>query len=134
MTILLRCFKLQITGTQEYNKNRLLHLTQAIFYNLLCISLFLCSCCVVAVAAEWLVDVSLSEHHELVALGKSVRMLSRASAFHADGVNLLDVFCDCHEGWHRTERLAEEVCVETCDDDSDTLVGQCLYQIGRAHV
>ena len=59
-----------------YKKNRLRNLTQAIFLILLCVNildgkcgaLFLCSGCVVAVAAERFVDVCLTEHHKLVAL------------------------------------------------------------------
>ena len=81
---------------------------------------------VIAVTAERLVDVGLSEDHKLVTLGKSMRVVSRASASYADCVNLLDVLSNCHKRRHRAERLAEEVCVETCDDHSDAFVRQSL--------
>ena len=80
-------------------------------------------------SAERLVDVGLSEDHKLVTLGKSMRVVSWASASYADCVNLLDVFSNCHKRWHRTERLAEEVCVKTCDDHSDTAICEGLYNL-----
>ena len=82
---------------------------------------------VVAVAAERFVDVGLSEDHKLVTLGKSVGVVCRASASYAYCVNLLDVFSDCHERRHRTERLAEEVCIETGDDHSYPAICESLY-------
>ena len=80
-------------------------------------------------SAERLVDVGLSEDHKLVTLGKSMRVVCRASASDADCVYFLNVFRNSHERWHRTERLAEEVCVKTCDDHSDTSVCEGLYNL-----
>ena len=77
--------------------------------------------------AEWLIDVSLTEHNQFVTLRKSMRMVRRASALHAYRVYLLNVFCNCHECRHRTEWFAHEVCVKTSNDDSDTSVCKCLY-------
>ena len=90
---------------------------------------FLFSSFVVAVAAERLVDVGLSEDHKLVTLGKSMGVVCRASASYADCVYFLNVFRNSHERWHRTERLAEEVCVKTCDDHSDTAICEGLYNL-----
>ena len=78
-------------------------------------------------AAKWLILVFFSEQYQLFAFCKTMRMVGRATAFYADGVYLLDVFRDGHKCRHRTERLAEEVCIETCNDDSDAPVCQCLY-------
>ena len=53
-------------------------------------------------------------------------MIGWTSAFHADGMYLLDVFSYGHKSRHRTERLAKEVCVKSGDDHSHSAVGQCL--------
>ena len=53
-------------------------------------------------------------------------MVGKIAALHADGMDFLDVLGDCHETRDRTERLAHEVGVKTCHDDSFTLVCKCL--------
>ena len=53
-------------------------------------------------------------------------MVGKIAAFHADGMDFLDILRDGHETRDRTERLAHEVGVKTCHDDSFTLVCKCL--------
>lgn len=77
--------------------------------------------------AERFVLVLFSEQYQLLAFCQTVRVVGRTAAFNADGVYLLNVFGYCHKCWHRTEWLAEEICVKTCDDDSDAPVGQSLH-------
>ena len=76
--------------------------------------------------AQRLIDVFFSEKHKLVALGQAVRMVGKIAAFHADGMDFLDILRDGHETRDRTERLAHEVGVKTCHNDSFTLVCKCL--------
>ena len=95
---------------------------------------FCCDGCIVAVPAERFILVFLSKDHQGVAGDKSVGMVCRASALHADRMDLLDILGDCHESRHRTERLAHEVCVETGNDDSDASVGEGLYDINESLV
>lgn len=81
---------------------------------------------VVALAAERLVDVLLTELDDSLAGGESVGVVGEIAALDANGVDLLDVLGDGHQARHRAERMAEEVGVEAGDDDSEALVGQYL--------
>jgi hypothetical protein len=56
--------------------------------------------------AERFIYVRLTKYYKLVIFGKPVRMIRRASAFYADGMNLLDLFSDCHECRHRAKGLS----------------------------
>ena len=85
--------------------------------------------CVETMAAEWLVGIFFSEEHQLVALGKTVGMVGRAAAFHADGVDFLDIFSNCHKGGHRTERLAGEIHIEAGNDYPYTSVSKFLHNL-----
>jgi hypothetical protein len=80
-------------------------------------------------AAERLIYVLLAENYKLVTFGKPVRMIRRASAFHADGMNFLHVFSNGHKSRHRTEWLAHVVGVEAGNDYADASVRECLNDL-----
>ena len=61
-------------------------------------------------------------------------MIGWTSALHADSVYFLDVLGHCHECRHWTERLAHEIGVKTCDDDSYASVGKGLHYIDESFV
>ena len=83
----------------------------------------------VAFAAERLVAFGFAENHEFVAGDGAVRILRQASAAHADGVYLGDVFGYCHKLGHRAERLAHEVHIEASDDNPNSLICKLLANV-----
>ena len=80
-------------------------------------------------SAERLVDVCFAKDQQLGTLRESVGVVCRAAASYADCMYLLDILCYRHQRRHWSERLAKEICVETCDDHSDAAVCQCLYDL-----
>ena len=90
--------------------------------------------CVIAVSAQRLVFVLFAKNDQCIVCNQSVGVVCRTSASYADSMHLLDIFSNGHECRHRTEWLAEEVGVKTCDYDSDSSVGKSLYHIYKSVV
>ena len=58
-------------------------------------------------------------------------MIREISALHADGVDLTDVFRDCHQGGHGAEWLAQVVRVQAGDNHPDTSVREGLADLHK---
>ena len=81
---------------------------------------------VVAVAAERLIGIFFSQQDQLLALGQAVGVVREVAAFHADGMDFLDVFGDGQKGRHRAEGLSKVVRIQAGDDDADAPVREGL--------
>jgi hypothetical protein len=68
----------------------------------------------------------------LTTTGNALAIVSRATATHANGVYLIDIFGTGENSRHRAEGFAPEVLIETSDDHPDTGIGKIIHQIHQA--